>query len=416
MTLFTVSSCGKEAPFTPNGDQEGEGRLLKNAVTVDLRADERIVRSSEGISMGDFVISIVNSSDQTVYTYKYSDMPDIVSLPAGIYTLKASYGDPDEVGIDRPHYIGESESFSVKANEITDNIGKVVCRLNKVKISIAFATVLSSSMSQDSYVEVRHGQDVNSLNLTKLHEINGNAAYFPYVEGEPLHVTFHGLVEGWNTHETKSYPAEDVKNGTHYKITFKLHTSDPNNQGDAKPGVKVDATVRSFDVERNVPTGGETILDDIERPKEDPENPDKPDVPTPSGEGPVITPQAPIDLDIVNIMKGDESDIVILNVTSSSEEGITGFTADIESPNLTPEELESVGLSSHLDLVNPGEIRDALDGLGLPVDVGGQKSVEFNISKFMPLLVIFGPNEHSFILTVTDANGTTVKTLKLKFN
>ena len=54
-------------------------------------------------------------------------------------------------------------------------------------------------------------------------------------------------------------------------------------------------------------------------------------------------------------------------------------------------------------------------GLGLPCNVGGQKDVGFDISTFMTLLGALGSAEHHFILTVTDANGTTTKTLKIKF-
>lgn len=418
LMLAQLASCGKESPFSPV-EKEGEGRLLKHAVSVDLRSDEKIVRAAEGVNMGDFVISIIKDGETEPYsTYKYSEMPDVVPLPAGVYTVKAIYGDNVQSGIDSPYYLGESESFRIVANEITDNIGDIVCRLNNVKVSVEFAPVLTDNMSEDSYVEVRHGKNVNSVNLNKQHELNGNAAYFPYADGEPLSVTFHGTVEGWETHEEKVYPETEVFNGTHYKITFKLHTQDPNNQGGANAGVKVDASVTTYDVERNVPVGEDNLLDDNERPKEDPDKPGPdqpgPDEPGPSGNGPTITAQAPINLESVNVMSGDGSDIVVLNV--KSETGIKQFTADIESPNLTPDELAGVGLSSHLDLVNPGELQDALEGLGLPVNVGGQKDVEFNISSFIPLLAIFGPNEHSFILNVTDESGTTTVTLKLKFN
>lgn len=56
-----------------------------------------------------------------------------------------------------------------------------------------------------------------------------------------------------------------------------------------------------------------------------------------------------------------------------------------------------------------------LTGLGLPVNVAGQKDVEFDISGFLFLMGALGECEHHFVLTVTDANGTTVKTLKIKY-
>ncbi|MDE6558838.1 MAG: hypothetical protein K2K29_03010, partial [Muribaculaceae bacterium] len=61
-------------------------------------------------------------------------------------------------------------------------------------------------------------------------------------------------------------------------------------------------------------------------------------------------------------------------------------------------------------------LESPLTGLGLPVNVGGKQSVSFDITGFMPMLGILGEGNHEFKLTVTDANGTTVKTLKLHTN
>ena len=103
---------------------------------------------------------------------------------------------------------------------------------------------------------------------------------------------------------------------------------------------------------------------------------------------------------------------VVLMITSKS--GITKFDVDIESPSLTPEELQGVGLASHLDLVDPGELLEPLQGLGLLEgdSVKGLKEVKFDISGFMPLLAALGDGVHSFKLTVAnEENGEKVGTL-----
>ena len=105
----------------------------------------------------------------------------------------------------------------------------------------------------------------------------------------------------------------------------------------------------------------------------------------------------------------------MINITSTT--GITQFIADIKSPNLTPEELGTIGLTDHLDLCDPGDFKGALQNLGLlsGETVRGEKSVEFNLTQFLTLLGVFGPNQHSFVLTVGDESGTVVKTLTLKY-
>lgn len=402
--VLLLGSCGKESPFDPNGE-DGTGRLLKKAIYVELLSDEKVVRSSDGISLGDFNVAIIKDGEESPYvTYKYSEMPEVVTLPEGTYTIHATYGDDVESGIDTPFYEGDSQSFRVAADEITDNVGNVVCRLKNIKVSVLFSDRLVSNMSDDSYVEVRIG-DGTSVSLHRLNELNGNAAYFRYVEGEPLRLTFHGIVEGWETHETKIY--QEVANGTHYKITFDLRSSTPDNTGSIEGTIRVNATLTSIDVERNVPMADDELLDENERPKEGPGGSGNDD---PKGVAPTITAEAPIDLDAVN----DVVDGLNVVLQIHSETGISTFEVDILSETLTPAELQGVGLDSHLDLVNPGQFEEALAGLGFPVNVGGKKDVTFNISDFMPLLSVLGPANHSFVLTVTDAGGKTVKTLKLR--
>lgn len=109
----------------------------------------------------------------------------------------------------------------------------------------------------------------------------------------------------------------------------------------------------------------------------------------------------------------DSDPEVKISVTSAT--GIVGFTVDIDSETLTPSELQGLNLSTHMDLVNPGEYKTPLENLHFPTGdaVAGQKALEFDISQFMPLLKILGPGNSDFKLTVTDAGGVTVKTIML---
>ncbi|MBQ1978510.1 MAG: DUF4493 domain-containing protein [Alistipes sp.] len=103
-----------------------------------------------------------------------------------------------------------------------------------------------------------------------------------------------------------------------------------------------------------------------------------------------------------------------------SKTGLTKLEVDIVSDVLTNEELQGIGLASHLDLVNPNPDHiDALQALGfLPngaTSLGGVKSVSFDISAFMnTLFMLFQePDGCLFHLTVADAGGETKKTLDI---
>ena len=101
---------------------------------------------------------------------------------------------------------------------------------------------------------------------------------------------------------------------------------------------------------------------------------------------------------------------------SEAEGGFKVFTVDIISNTLTPEELVGVGLTDHLDLINPGQYEETLDQMGFPVSIGGKTSAEFNITGFLALLGALGEGTHEFKLTVTDANGTQIISVKLHTN
>ena len=402
-------SCGKEAPFNVE-PVTGEGQILKSAFNVDLRDGElgqTTVRSTRAdISYDDFkVIFTKEGAASPASTYRYGEMPEIVSLEQGVYVAKATYGENLDAEWDNPYYVGQSDAFSIRAGEITDNIGEIVCRLENIKVSINFAPILTQQMSESSFVEVKvvsDGQDAKGLRFTKFEENRGISGYFRYEEGVSLVATFSGMVEGLKVSETKSIPVVDK--GNHYKITFKLHNQAGENQGDVDSDMKVDASVTVTNVERNVDLEDDEILDDSERPSEG-----EPDEPTPPvTEGPSVTAENPIDLDKVNNVSA--SSHVVLNI--ASETGITEFKVNIISEDLA-------GLVPEvLDLVNPGDNLNLLQSLGLLQDgktsVQGDKDVKFDVSGFMVMLCGLGEGkDHTFKLTVGDSSGTVVKELRL---
>ena len=113
----------------------------------------------------------------------------------------------------------------------------------------------------------------------------------------------------------------------------------------------------------------------------------------------------------------DETLQVKINV--STESTFAGFNVVIDSDILTDEVLGAVGLSENLDLINPGSADEMLTNLGFPTgeNVTSQTEVSFDISSFLTLiedLASVGSTYCNFKLVVTDGNGTTEKTIRLK--
>lgn len=432
LMVISLGACSKEALFEGDDSAAGEGRLLRDALSVSL-ANENGPKSVKGRrvsrapEVGDFDVAFLRDGNDTPEaTYKYSEMPEVITLPAGSYVVRASYGDNPSAAWESPYYMGES-SMVIVADEITDEVDPVVCKFSNVRVSIEFDAKLRQAMGSDAKVTVKVGES-GSLDFTVADE--DRSGYFAYVENShTLAATFSGTVEGYPSSETKTY--DNVAPGTHYRITFRLHDA-----GEDDPGfiggddiVVVDASVESEDMNRSVESGETNIVDDM-RPKEDEEQggetptPPEPDKPAPS-----IVAVAPYSLDAVNkieLVQGEDGMPqskypVELIIDSEAEGGIIAFEVKIESTSLTPEELKGVDLSDVLDLVNTSSqpYGEALEGLGFPTNVGGQSHVEFKITGFVPMLAGLDGGRsatHKFILTVTDANGTTTRTLILQDN
>lgn len=425
------ASCSKDEPF--GGDAaSATGGLLTSALDISLNSEygprsvkARGVRAAAP-SIDNFKVSFfAEGADEAYITYDYKDMPEIVTLPVGKYYAVAFYGTDPIADWDSPYYKGRSNVFEIFQDDITDKVDKIVCAISNVRVSVSFSTELKAAIDGNCEVIVEVG-DEGKLTFTQADIEAGRSGYFRYIENSnTLAVTFKGNVDGVYTEETKT--GVDVEPGRYYSITFNLHDAgaeDPGNIGrpdDDNGFIRIDASFSSENIEWTADFEDSIIEDDL-RPKEevddpgkeDPE-PDDPNVPdNPGAKAPVVTAQAPIDIDKVN--KLTEESTVVLNIKSEAEGGIQEFIVDIVSNVLTAEELGDM-LPTTLDIANtPEDYREKLEGLGFPTNVKGEKDVEFTITNFIPVLLAISADKqayYNFVLKVRDANGYTEKTLKL---
>lgn len=124
-------------------------------------------------------------------------------------------------------------------------------------------------------------------------------------------------------------------------------------------------------------------------------------------------------IDQVHTLTAENASTFQCKVDMTSATGFTKLEVDIVSSVLTDEELQGVGLGSHIDLVNPSADQiGALQGLGFlgegVTSLKGETSASFDISGFMGLLyALFQESDHcNFNITVGDAGGETTKSLQ----
>ena len=433
LLAVAAGSCSKDTPFDVEWDGS-TGKLLKSSLSVSLENEkgprslrDRNVRQAAPVA-ADFTVDFIKVGEtEPILTYeKYSEMPEIVTLPVGEYTAVAHFGENPDAAWESPYYNGESDVFSIVKDDITDEVSPIVCSLANVRVSVSFDNALIAVMDDECVVEVKVGER-GSLQFSK--ETTDKSGYFAYVnDSETLVAVFSGSVDGGYANETKSYT--DVRPGNHYRIQFKLHDA-----GEEEPGnitgkgdddiVIVDATVSREDMNQEDLDDGEFTIPDTMRPtegdepgKEDPTP--GPGTDNPTTDCPSVKVNAPLDINKDNELKDDSK--VEFIIDSYADGGIQVFTVKIDSNVLDEKELGSVGIPPVIDLINcDDELAASLNGFGFPVhdEVKGAKHLEFDINDFVStLLLIASFNDaevkyYNFSLTVTDGNGTTEKTLKL---
>lgn len=411
MTAF--SSCSKDN-WDFGAEETAYGEVSLSSMSVDVtNAEEVISRSS--VDLSGFIVKIYDSTDNSlVNQWTYSAMPEVFTLPVGEYYVTVISHNQESAAWDKPYFEG-SKSFSIQNARITE-IGEVVCKLANVKVSIRYSDALRKVMGDDVVVTVLMN-DGGSLTFTPSETRSG---YFKYIaDSHTLIATFNGTVDGNKETLRKEYT--DIAAGQHRIITFKLKTGDgtiPDETGNINvgDGISVDASVTTIDMTTDIVVDEDVIDgdrpseggDETEEP-EDPEDPTDPENPEEPVETITIVSET-LDFDNPNVATEDMQAIVNIH----SDKGIANFQVDIISDQLTPEVLESVNLAASFDLAYPGNLESALkNDLKFPVgdEVIGANDLEFNITDFIPLLMIY-QGTHQFKLTITDVSGSVLsKTL-----
>ena len=412
--LFTFSACHSEKMETGTTDVTGQLSLASMKMEVDLKVDTVYPQSRAGVDVSNFLLTIKNSQGEQVEQYTYSEMPEIISLPVGTYTVVASSAEAATNGFDVPFYIGSTEQFTIKENELTE-VSALTCRLANVMISVEYDEELRKLMGEDVVTTVKIGD--NSLDIPSS-ETRKAYLIAPASAGS-MDITLKGTIDGESVTEVKR--VDNVQAGQYNIIKYVLNSVDDgtnsNVGGNLNIAINIDSSMTSSDETVGVNPGEEPGIDDFptdggEEPGDgDGDGGDESgsDQNMPTIEGTSFN-KVPFDIDNDRLTISGAAE---LQVTIGAPNGIANLFVEIISETL---DVSEVGLPKSFDLAYPGENSDALSGLGFPVGdkVIGQTEVPFDISNFTILLPTFKGN-HDFKIRVVDSKGLEeTKTLKLK--
>lgn len=407
-----LSSCHSEE-MRMKETEKGEVSLAKFTISVELEIGNIEFSRASDIDVSKYIITIKDAKGEEVGNWIYGEMPEIISLAVGNYIVEAASSSQPTTGINMPYYKGEQE-FTIEANKLTE-VETIECHLANICVKFEFEEEFAELIEDDFEAVLKIGD--NSVTMTKDDVENERKAYLPAVsENNSLDITWKGTLDGEAKEGTMRQ--DNIQAGEMHTVNFNLDKVDEVYPFGLKVSIQIDETISRVDDMLVVNPGTEPPLEDF--PAEDGGEDEGTGGGGTTSDAPTIVGTSfkgsPFDIDN-DVLEIKEGEVVTLKVTLSSSVGIGHVYVTIDSETLTPDVLQSVGLTSSFDLVEPGQYESALNGLGFPVadEVKGKKTVLFDITNFTSLMGIYGEANHNFILRVSDTNGnSTTKTLKVK--
>lgn len=385
-----------------------KGNLSLSSMKVGVNLDVDVVyldsRAESEIDLSNYIVTIYDKYSQRAGQWVYSEMPEIVSLAVGTYTVEVKSAAEPSNGFDIPYYKGTA-TCEVKENQVTD-VPAISCKLANMLFTVEYDESFQDKISEDVVTTITIGE--NSLQIPAS---ESRKAYLiaPDSETASMEVSLKGTIDGEVIDYSEHF--DDVKSGVHNIIKYQfIPVSDGSVAGGAfSVSIAIDSSLTGSDESVSVNPGPEPGIDDF--PTGGGEEPGDGDgeqnMPTIVGSNFNGNP-FDIENDVLNI-----TGAATLKVEINAPNGIAHLYVDIQSETL---DVTEVGLSNSFDLAYPGDLQEGLNGLGFPTggEVIGKESTVFDISKFTVLLLTFS-GDHNFVIHVVDQQNLEVtKVLKLR--
>lgn len=216
--------------------KEAEGRLsllLENSPVVEVltKAD------GDEVSVEDFNVYV--ASDDAIYTYVYKDMPSVITVPVGFYTVSAdnvteteSLTAPDKWG--QVRYAGTSMQKEVVAG-LNPTRYSITCTMVNTAVSVVFGENLDKHFTD--YAITLYTDEDRRLEYTPLNTAGEAPAVGYFNGGASLNYVFTGTYIIGNEPMTIT-GSKTLQPATHLHLTFRMSEQ---NGAVGKPEIIVDA-------------------------------------------------------------------------------------------------------------------------------------------------------------------------------
>ena len=113
-----------------------KGNLSLSSMKVGVNLDVDVVyldsRAESEIDLSNYIVTIYDKYSQRAGQWVYSEMPEIVSLAVGTYTVEVKSAAEPSNGFDIPYYKGTA-TCEVKENQVTEGL-EISCKLKSQRM------------------------------------------------------------------------------------------------------------------------------------------------------------------------------------------------------------------------------------------------------------------------------------------
>lgn len=382
--------------------QEGTGLQLKISAEQNGYVD-KVVKSQTGIDVNTFVVNIDKKDGKYSNSWTYGELPSLVELSTGEYTVNVNSPAAAPVAWDAPAY-GGTKDFAIVGGVVTPV--DMVCTLQNMKNSVYcsqhFIDKLTTFEVKISNADghLVWGADEVGIYTEKdgVKTIVKEPAKYAYFSVNTLSINVDGYRELDNTTANLKYEIKDVAARDHHIVYLDAYVT-----GQSAMTLSIDTSVNDKNVDMTFPgidPDDSMIDDDIQAGWE--ESDDEGQIPDAPTTAPYVTWDANPDFEKMDITPTMSVELMVY-----APEKIKEFIVKV-SDNFLPAIQMLVPGAQYLDLINDETAKEAL-GTMLPVgdQLYNQTEVSFSLSKLVPLIAAVGnPGEdYVFTLEVTDQKG-----------
>ncbi|MDE5623871.1 MAG: DUF4493 domain-containing protein [Alistipes sp.] len=132
-------------------DHHPESYALTRAGNTDVESYTVEILDAKGQP-----VEVTDKNGTTGSSFLYGNRPELIELPAGVYTLSVYSDTTPDAAFDTPTY-GAAQTVTITRGNTTA-LQDMTCRLLSVKVTVAYKDTLIATMSKDTQAEVVLGE------------------------------------------------------------------------------------------------------------------------------------------------------------------------------------------------------------------------------------------------------------------